>query len=114
MKNKIIILTLTLSVGLISYAQTAPQLGKDPVKKVVAAMTLEEKATLVVGGGMRMPGAPRETARALEQMSPVVGQTQDLVPGAAGTTYAIPRLGIPHAVMLMKLTVLPWLRDYRM
>jgi len=99
MKNKIVILTLTLSVGLISYAQTAPQLGKDPVKKVVAAMTLEEKATLVVGGGMRMPGAPRETARALEQMSPVVGQTQDLVPGAAGTTYAIPRLGIPQMVV---------------
>jgi len=36
----------------------SPKLGKDPVKKVIAAMTLEEKAALVVGTGMRMPGGP--------------------------------------------------------
>lgn len=35
-----------------------PQLGKDPVKKVIAAMTLEEKAYLVVGTGMRLTGLP--------------------------------------------------------
>ena len=34
----------------------APQLGKASVKQIVAAMTLEEKASLVVGkGGMVMP-----------------------------------------------------------
>lgn len=33
-----------------------PQLGKDPIKDVIKAMTLEEKAKLVVGNGFRMPG----------------------------------------------------------
>ncbi len=91
MKNKIIALIALLSFGLISFSQTAPQLGKDPVAKVIGAMTLEEKASLVVGMGMRMnfPGTG----------GPVVGQTQELVSGAAGTTYAIPRLGIPSMVV---------------
>ncbi|TFG41491.1 MAG: glycoside hydrolase family 3 protein, partial [Bacteroidia bacterium] len=62
-------------------------------------MTLEEKVSLVVGQGMRMPGAPAEISKALEQMGPVVGQTQDQVSGAAGTTYPIPRLGIPSIVV---------------
>jgi beta-glucosidase len=52
-------------------------------------MTLEEKAKLVVGNGMRMPG----------NSQPTVGQTQAKVPGAAGTTIAIPRLGIPSIVV---------------
>jgi beta-glucosidase len=72
-----------------SIAQTAPQLGKASVKDVVAAMTLEEKAKLVVGNGFNMPGAG----------GPTIGQTKDKVPGAAGTTYAIPRLGIPSIVV---------------
>jgi beta-glucosidase len=99
MKNKLFVLILLFSTGLISVGQTVPQLGKDPVAKVIAAMTLEEKVNLVVGAGMRMPGAPPSTAAALQQASPVVGQTQDLVSGAAGTTYAIPRLGITSMVV---------------
>ena len=62
-----------------------PQLGKDSIDKVVAAMTLEEKAHLVIGTGMA--GSSGE--------APVVEETRNLVPGAAGTTYPIPRLGIP-------------------
>ncbi|MCJ7446982.1 MAG: glycoside hydrolase family 3 C-terminal domain-containing protein [Bacteroidales bacterium] len=99
MKNKLFVLILLFSVGLISVGQTVPQLGKDPVAKVIAAMTLEEKVSLVVGVGMRMPGAPPSTSAALQQASPVVGQTQDLVSGAAGTTFAIPRLGITSMVV---------------
>src|SRR5512137_1571014 len=103
MKSKLVLIILFISTGLFLNAQTAtkslPQLGKDPLNKVIAAMTLEEKVTLVVGAGMRMPGAPPEAAKALEQISPVVGQTQDQVSGAAGTTYAIPRLGIPSIVV---------------
>ena len=65
--------------------QGLPQLGKNSIKEVIAAMTLEEKAKLVVGKGFRMP----------DSAGPTIGQTQDRVPGAAGTTFAIPRLGIP-------------------
>ncbi len=36
--------------------EQAPQLGKASVKQVIAAMTLEEKAKLVVGMGFKMPG----------------------------------------------------------
>jgi beta-glucosidase len=70
-------------------AQGAPQLSKNSIKEVVAAMTLEEKAQLVVGKGFNMPGAS----------GPTIGQTKDKVPGAAGTTFAVPRLGIPSIVV---------------
>jgi beta-glucosidase len=103
MKNKFIFLILCVFTGVSVNAQTAikslPKLGKDPLIRVISAMTLEEKVNMVVGTGMRMPGAPPETSKALDQMSPVVGQTQDLVSGAAGTTYAIPRLGITSIVV---------------
>ena len=71
--------------------KTLPQLGKNSNKEVIAAMTLEEKARLLVGNGFRMPGASAQ--------GPTIGQTQDKVPGAAGTTFAIPRLGIPSIVV---------------
>lgn len=74
-----------------SQTKNTPRLGKDPVSRVVAAMTLEEKASFVVGTGMNIPGLP--------STGPVVGQTKDLVPGAAGTTMAIPRLNIPAIVV---------------
>jgi beta-glucosidase len=103
MKNKFILLILCVFTGVSINAQTAvkrlPQLGKDPLSNIIAAMTLEEKVNMVVGTGMRMPGAPPETTKALEKMSPVIGQTQDIVSGAAGTTYGIPRLGIPSMVV---------------
>ena len=70
-------------------AAELPQLGKSPTREVVAAMTREEKVGLVIGVGMRRPGLPAE------RQGPAVGATQAGVPGAAGTTFAIPRLGIP-------------------
>jgi beta-glucosidase len=66
-----------------------PQLGKSPVKDVVKAMTTEEKVKLLVGNGFKFPG----------MQGPAVGQTDDKVPGAAGTSFAIPRLGIPSMVL---------------
>ena len=103
MKNKFTLLILFIFTGMTLNAQTAgktlPQLGKDPLSKVIAAMTLEEKVNLVVGQGMRMSGVPPELSQAVGQMSPVVGETQDQVPGSAGTTYSILRLGIPSLVV---------------
>lgn len=76
-------------------AQTkTPQLGKNSIDEVIAAMTLEEKASLVIGTGMDSD----EAVDASEQGT-VVGVTKNIVPGAAGTTRAIPRLGIPAIVV---------------
>jgi beta-glucosidase len=88
-----------------SRAQNAaPQLGKASVKEVIAAMTLEEKAHLVVGMGMRFGAPPprRDSGNsrpAAASSGPVIGQTDVKVPGAAGSTFAIARLGIPSIVV---------------
>lgn len=76
-----------------------PQLGIDPVKKVITAMTLEEKAYFVTGTGMNIPGLSTTTDTVNTPGVPIVGNTQKIVPGAAGTTYEIPRLGIPAMVL---------------
>lgn len=97
MKKIILTFLIISSVCFMAKTQNLPRLGRDPVRKVIAAMTLEEKATLVVGAGMRMPAMSRQRDDA--PAVPVVGQTEDLVSGAAGTTYAIERLGIPQMVV---------------
>ena len=74
-------------------------MGKDSIPKVIAAMTLEEKAYFVTGTGMQLPGEKKAADTSPTPGAPVVGQTQNLVPGAAGTTYEIPRLGITAMVM---------------
>ena len=56
-------------------------------------MTREEKVSLVVGAGMRRPGM------SADRQGPVVGETAKGVPGAAGTTVPVSRLGIPAIVV---------------
>jgi beta-glucosidase len=96
-------LALVVVFGLLAFVQSrgqdVPRLGKDPIKKVIAAMTLVEKAYFVTGAGNNMPGLPTATSPEPTAGAPVVGQTQHLVEGAAGTSYEIPRLGIPAMVM---------------
>ncbi len=65
-----------------------PQLRADNIDEVLKAMTLEEKAQLLVGGANNFFGT-----------GAVVGGEADLVAGAAGTSPAIPRLGIPATVL---------------
>ncbi|OCX52803.1 glycosyl hydrolase [Mucilaginibacter sp. PPCGB 2223] len=90
---KPIVVLAMISCSLTSFAQTVPQLGKNSVKEVIAAMTLEEKATLVVGASK--PPANQSTMAG----GAMIGATQAKVPGAAGNTAAIPRLGIPSMVL---------------
>ena len=64
-----------------------PQLRKDNVDEILKSMTLEEKATLLVGSGWG------------SMVGGLTGSDEVLVSGAAGTTRAIPRLGIPQTVL---------------
>ena len=84
--------------GLLSVnAQSqAPQLGKSSVKAVVKAMSLEEKVKLVVGTGGDFPdlSGVKKNETAVPAMSAI-----DLVPGAAGTSYVVPRVGITPMVL---------------
>ncbi|KOS05575.1 glycoside hydrolase [Flavobacterium akiainvivens] len=76
----------------VQYARAqkkAPQLGKASIEEVINAMTPEEKALLLVGPGM--PG--------YAGLTPLEGEPDMRVLGAAGGTAAIPRLGIPETVV---------------
>ena len=84
--KKIFAIGALLLSSVAMFAQ--PQLTKDNIDEVVAAMTLEEKATLLVGSGWGSMTAGSMTASATA-----------LVPGAAGTTRSIERLGIPSTVL---------------
>ena len=81
---------LFFSISLLFISATFAQTNK--AKDLVSKMTLDEKVSLLVGMGMNIPGMNMGGA-------PVVGQTMDKVPGAAGTTFGIPRLGIPNTVV---------------
>ena len=87
MRKLLISLTAILTTTIMT-AQNAPQLRADNIDEVLAAMTLEEKAKLLVGGANNFFSA-----------NAVVGGEAHLVAGAAGTTAAIPRLGIPATVL---------------
>ena len=52
MKKELIIGMAFSAAILSSCGPTTPQLGKSPINEVINAMTLEEKAHLVIGTGM--------------------------------------------------------------
>ena len=83
--KKIILTLAALGMALVATAQ--PQLREDNIEEVLKAMTLQEKATLLVGG-----------ARAA-MVNGVTSGTAWQVPGAAGNTRPIERLGIPGTVL---------------
>jgi beta-glucosidase len=84
--------TLCCFATILAVAVSAQSLQLTPknIDKIIKELTLEEKAHLVIG------------ARHLEQnkdMAGEVGYTGRIIPGAAGTTYPVPRLGIPAIVL---------------
>ncbi|TAM95468.1 MAG: beta-glucosidase [Chitinophagaceae bacterium] len=92
------------SMQLPASAQTTkkdmPQLGKNSLKEIVNAMTLEQKANLVVGLGMVFhlpPGAKIKFK--LPPQNPEAAKVPEKVPGAAGRTYPFPEFGIPSITM---------------
>lgn len=88
MKKKILIL-IAIIVALETMAQnTNVQLRKDNIDEVVNIMTIEEKIRILVGTGMK----------GVSIGMPVIGATRMMVPGSAGTSYPIERLGIPAIV----------------
>src|SRR6476660_2571440 len=79
------LLTTCLMIFPAAFSQSTK--AKDLVKK----MTQEEKVNLVVGMGMNIPGKMENGT--------AVGQISDKVAGAAGETFAVPRLGLPNTVV---------------
>lgn len=92
-KFKGLFLGMACALGLMTTAQAqvaTPKLGKASIKDVVAAMTLEEKIEFIHGIGMGVTGGGN---------GPVAGSVAGRVPGAAGLTQTIDRLGIPAIIM---------------
>ena len=82
-------LTALLTTTTTTMKAQTPQLRADNIDEVLQAMTLEEKAQLLVGGGND----------AFVGSGAMMGHQKKLVAGAAGITVAIPRLGIPATVL---------------
>lgn len=89
MKQKQLISLLVLAIGTGACLAQDPQLTATNIDEILNAMTLEEKAALLVGGGNRVFSGEGTT----------IGSTEAIVPGAAGITTSIPRLGIPSTVL---------------
>ena len=82
-----IALAAIVAIGSVSCNREV-QFGKSPIKKVVAAMTLEEKVNLLIGVG----------AWNGNDIAQEIKDAKNLIPGCAGQTYPIPRLGIPSVM----------------
>ena len=81
---------LGMIASLTTTTMTAqPKLRADNINEVLKAMTLEEKAQLLVGGGND----------SFTGSGAMLGHQKRLVAGAAGVTVAIERLGIPATVL---------------
>ena len=88
MKNFIICCFATI-ISVSTFAATPLTLTPKNIDKIIKELTLEEKAHLVVGAQLKDN----------KEAAGEVGYTRKIIPGAAGTTYPVPRLGIPAIVV---------------
>ncbi len=116
-RNHLVSLIMILSLtGLLSCQKgpKSPRLGQEPVDKVVAAMSLKDKAELVTGTGMnfdlpdsilkKLPANIREmfshrTVQGDSSWVAMVDRIKGLVPGAAGRTAEFPDFNISTMVL---------------
>ena len=82
--NNIILLATAMAL-----AGCSSEMKHINIEATIAKMSLEDKAHFVIGTGMK--GVSGDNA--------VIGSTQSLVPGAAGTTYPLDSLGLPAIVL---------------
>ena len=82
---------IAVAALLLIACNSADKVTKNTInqEEVMAKLSLEDKAHFVIGVGMK--GFSGDNA--------VIGATQSLVPGAAGTTYPLDSLGIPAVVL---------------
>ena len=88
--KRTVLIACVLLLGSVSTITAQVKLQANNVDEVLKAMTLEEKAMLVVGGNRQI---------ATGDNNGMIGGHAQRVPGAAGATQAIPRLGIPSTVL---------------
>ena len=89
-----------------AQAQRVPKAGKSSIKEIIASMTLEEKARMLVGTGWLID-IPDSTLKKIGGVNPfipkpgpdtsyraMIKKVQKILPGSAGTTAELSRLGI--------------------
>lgn len=89
--KKVILAIFAILFGSLCTITAQVKLQADNIDEVLKAMTLEEKAMLVVGGNRQIGTSGDNNG--------MIGGHAQRVPGAAGATQAIPRLGIPSTVL---------------
>jgi beta-glucosidase len=85
-----VVLPVLIGFCLAACTRSPDDAEKGKIDDMIAKMTLEEKAGLVVGTGMNVAGADEAASATL---------TEKLVPGAAGATSDLSRLGITPMVL---------------
>ena len=103
MKKKLVLLFIAI-YPLLLFAQSSPE-----VKALASKLSTDEKVRLVVGMGMKMPGASTVELKkdasgnyvGLTPMTAIPGDglVAEKTPGAAGRTHAVDRLHIPSLVL---------------
>ncbi len=89
--KKVILAIFAILFGSLCTITAQVKLQADNIDEVLKAMTLEEKAMLVVGGNRQIGTSGDNNG--------MIGGHAQRVPGAAGATQAISRLGIPSTVL---------------
>jgi beta-glucosidase len=106
-----VMIALLMSACSHSGKEKVPAFSEDRIDKIISDMSLDEKALLVVGTGMDLSEHLRDAFSSgenpltvdLKKADPgyaaMVERIRKYVPGAAGRTAEIPRLGITSMVV---------------